>query len=161
MYAIVEITGHQYKVEKDDQIFVNQIFDVEEGDELEFDSVLLVDKGEEVQVGQPVVEDAKVYVSVVGNVKGDKVQVFKKKRRKGYQKSNGHRQYLTQLIIEDILTDGAVREDFDAEEKIVNEEVETTVTEETTTPETVEETPKTVEETTSEETSDEEKKNKN
>ena len=94
MYAIVEIAGQQFKVEKDQQIFVHRL-DAKEGSKVDFDKVLLVDNGGKVNVGAPAVEGAKVTAKVVSHVKGDKVLVFKKKRRKGYQKLNGHRQAFT------------------------------------------------------------------
>jgi large subunit ribosomal protein L21 len=101
MYAIVEIAGQQFKVEKNQEIFVHRL-DGEEGDKLDFENVLLIDNDQEVKVGTPNVEGAKVSVKVINHLKGDKVIVFKKKRRKGYQKKNGHRQYLTKISIEDI-----------------------------------------------------------
>ncbi|MFP4064777.1 MAG: 50S ribosomal protein L21 [Bacteroidales bacterium] len=101
MYAIVEIGGQQFKIQKDQKLFVN-LLDNEAGNELEFDQVLLLADGENIQVGTPVVEGAKVKARVLEHVKADKVLVFKKKRRKGYQKMNGHRQPLTQIQIEEI-----------------------------------------------------------
>ena len=101
MYAIVEIAGQQFKVEKDQQIFVHRL-DAEEGSKVDFEKVLLVDNDGKVNVGAPAVKGAKVTAKVVSHVKGDKVLVFKKKRRKGYQKLNGHRQVFTQITIESI-----------------------------------------------------------
>ena len=101
MYAIVEIAGQQFKVEKDQQIFVHRL-DAEEGAKVDFDKVLLVDNDGKVNVGAPAVEGAKVTVSVISHVKGDKVIVFKKKRRKGYKVRNGFRHSLTKLKIESI-----------------------------------------------------------
>ncbi len=101
MYAIVEIGGQQFKIEKDQKIFVN-LLDGEAGTEMDFDRVLLVADGDNVRVGTPVVEGAKVKAMVLAQVKADKILVFKKKRRKGYQKMNGHRQPLTQIQIEEI-----------------------------------------------------------
>ncbi len=101
MYAIVEIAGQQFKVEKDNKIFVHRLTE-EEGSNVEFDKVLLVDNDGKVKVGTPTVKDAKVTAKVLSHMKGDKTLVFKKKRRKGYQKKNGHRQYLTQVQIEEI-----------------------------------------------------------
>ena len=101
MYAIVEIAGQQFKVEQGQEVFVHRLKD-EEGAEVEFDKVLLVDDEGSVKVGAPVVEGAKVNGKVVAHVRGDKVIVFKKKRRKGYQKQNGHRQDLTKVRIEKI-----------------------------------------------------------
>jgi len=102
MYAIVEIAGHQFKVEKDKKLFVHQL-DANEGESVDFDKVLLVDNDGKVAVGTPTVKGAKVSVKVLEHVKGDKVLVFKKKRRKGYKKLNGHRQRFTQVQIENIV----------------------------------------------------------
>lgn len=101
MYAIVEIAGQQFKVVKDQQIFVHRL-DQKEGDKVSFDNVLLVDNDGKVKVGAPAVKGAKVDATVVEHLKGDKVIVFKKKRRKGYRKKNGHRQYLTSVKIDNI-----------------------------------------------------------
>lgn len=101
MYAIVEIAGQQFKVEKGKKLFVNRL-DKEEGSEIKFDNVLLVEDEENINIGTPVVEGASVSAKVLKHLKGDKVLVFKKKRRKGYQKLNGHRQYLTEIEIQDI-----------------------------------------------------------
>ena len=101
MYAIVEIAGHQYKVQKDQQIFVNRLQN-EEGSNVEFDRVLLTDDNGKITVGAPAVEGVKVTARVVNHLKGDKVIIFKKKRRKGYQKKNGFRAYLTEIVIEKI-----------------------------------------------------------
>ncbi|PLW99730.1 MAG: 50S ribosomal protein L21 [Marinilabiliales bacterium] len=101
MYAIVDIAGQQFKVEKGQEIFVHRL-DGEEGGAVNFDKVLLLDNEGSIQVGTPVVEGAAVNAKIVKHLKGDKVLVFKKKRRKGYQKMNGHRDYLTKIAIEDI-----------------------------------------------------------
>ena len=101
MYAIVEIAGHQYKVQKDQQIFVNRLQN-EEGTQVEFDRVLLTDDNGSITVGAPAVEGVKVTARVVNHLKGDKVIIFKKKRRKGYQKKNCFRAYLTEIVIEKI-----------------------------------------------------------
>ncbi len=101
MYAIVEIAGQQFKVQKDQKIFVHRL-EKGEGEKVEFDRVLLVDNNGQVKVGTPVVSGAKVSATVLQHLKGDKVLVFKKKRRKGYQKCNGHRQYLSQIQINEI-----------------------------------------------------------
>ncbi len=101
MYAIVEIGGQQFKIQKDQMLFVN-LLENEAGSELAFDRVLLVADGEKIQVGAPVVEGALVKAKVIEHVKADKVLVFKKKRRKGYQKMNGHRQPMTRIQIEEI-----------------------------------------------------------
>ena len=101
MYAIVEIAGHQFKVEKDQKIFVHRL-EGEEGASLDFDKVLLIEDGKKIKVGTPLVEGAKVSAKILSHLKGDKVIVFKKKRRKGYKTKNGHRQYLTKISIESI-----------------------------------------------------------
>jgi large subunit ribosomal protein L21 len=101
MYAIVEIAGQQFKVNKDQKIFVHRQ-EGEVGDKLTFDKVYLIDNDSDIKVGEPVVSGASVSTSIVSHVRGDKVLVFKKKRRKGYQKMNGHRQDFTQLLIEGI-----------------------------------------------------------
>jgi large subunit ribosomal protein L21 len=101
MYAIVEIAGQQFKVEQDQQIFVHRL-DAKEGDKIDFDNVLLTDNNGKINVGAPAIKGAKVSASVVRHLKGNKVIVFHKKRRKGYQKKNGHRQALTEIKIEKI-----------------------------------------------------------
>ncbi len=101
MYAIVEIAGLQYKVEKDQRLYVNRL-NVEAGKKVKFDRVLLIEDKGDVKVGAPVIDGAKVDATVNGEVKGDKVLVFKKKRRKGYQKMNGHRQMFTSITINKI-----------------------------------------------------------
>ncbi len=98
MYAIVEIAGQQFKVEKDQQIFAHRL-ESKEGSKIDFDKVLLMDNAGKVNVGAPVIKGAKVTAKVLEHLKGDKVIVFKKKRRKGYKVKNGHRQYLTKLEI--------------------------------------------------------------
>ena len=102
MYAIVEIAGQQFKVEKDRKIFVHRL-NAEEGSKIDFDRVLLVDNDGKVNVGNPVVNGAKVSATVMNHLRGKKVLVFKKKRRKGYQKMTGHRQNLTCIQIESII----------------------------------------------------------
>jgi len=108
MYAIVDIAGQQFKVEKDKKVFVHRL-EGEEGSEVEFDTVLLVDNDGKVTVGEPHISGALVTAKILQHGKGDKVLVFKKKRRKGYQKMNGHRQYLTQLQIENIVAEGGTK----------------------------------------------------
>ena len=98
MYAIVEIAGHQYKVEKDQRIFVNRL-EGKEGSKVTFDNVLWIEDKGQVTVGAPAIKGAKVSAKIESHLKGDKVIVFKKKRRKGYKVKNGHRQYLTSLTI--------------------------------------------------------------
>ena len=101
MYAIVEIAGQQFKVAKDQKLFVHRLAD-KEGAKVRFENVLLLDDGKKVTVGAPAITGASVEAKVTQHLKGDKVIVFKKKRRKGYRVKNGHRQYLTELVIEKI-----------------------------------------------------------
>jgi len=105
MYAIVEIAGQQFKVAKDQKVFVHRLKD-DEGADVSFDKVLLHADGENITLGAPAIDGASVTAKVVKHLKGDKVIVFKKKRRKGYRKKNGHRQYLTELQIGDIAVSG-------------------------------------------------------
>jgi large subunit ribosomal protein L21 len=101
MYAIVDIAGQQFKVEKDQKVFVHRL-EAAEGAKVSFDQVLLIDNEGDVKVGAPNVSGAKVSAKVLSHVRADKVLVFKKKRRKGYQKLSGHRQDLTQIQVEAI-----------------------------------------------------------
>ena len=104
MYAIVEINGQQFKAEAGNKLFVHHLQNAENGATVEFDKVLLVDKDGNITVGAPTVEGAKVVCQVVSNmVKGDKVLVFHKKRRKGHRKLNGHRQQFTELTITEVV----------------------------------------------------------
>lgn len=105
MYVIVEIQGQQFKAEAGKFLYVHYLGDnVENGSTVEFDRVLLADNDGEVKVGAPTVEGAKVVCEVAESlVKGDKIIVFKKKRRKGYRRKNGHRQYFTKVVIKDIV----------------------------------------------------------
>lgn len=103
MYAIVEILGHQFKVEAGKKLFIHRMEEAERGTKVEFEKVLLIDKDGKVTVGTPVVKGAKVVAEVVSHLKGDKVLVFHKKRRKGHRKLNGHRQYLTEVVINEIV----------------------------------------------------------
>ncbi len=102
MYAIVEIAGQQFKVEAERKVYVHRL-PQDEGADVTFEKVLLVDNDGVISIGAPLVEGAKVTATVLKHLKGDKVIVFKKKRRKGYKKKNGHRQYLTQIQITGIL----------------------------------------------------------
>jgi len=102
MYAIVEIAGQQFKVKKDQKVFVHRLQE-KEGTKVSFNNVLLIDDGK-VTIGAPAIKDASVEAKILSHLKGDKVIVFKKKRRKGYQVKNGHRQYLTEIQIESIGT---------------------------------------------------------
>ena len=101
MYAIVTIQGQQFKVEKDQSLFVHRL-EGNEGDKLEFDEVLLVANDGKITVGTPTVKNAKVSATIIEHAKGDKVIIFKKKRRKSYQKQSGHRQQFTKIKVEDI-----------------------------------------------------------
>ncbi|NLD24768.1 MAG: 50S ribosomal protein L21 [Bacteroidales bacterium] len=103
MYVIVDIQGQQFKVQKDQKLFVHRI-NANEGDSVEFTNVLLIGNDDDITIGSPTVEGAKVVVEVLSHVKGDKVLVFKKKRRKGYSKLNGHRQQFSQVIVKDIIS---------------------------------------------------------
>ena len=106
MYAIVEIAGQQFKVAKDQKVYVHRLKQ-EEGKKVTFDQVLLIGDGDNVTVGAPAIDGAAVEAKIVKHLKGDKVIVFKKKRRKGYRVKNGHRQFLTELVIEGIVAKGA------------------------------------------------------
>ncbi|AFL80839.1 ribosomal protein L21 [Aequorivita sublithincola DSM 14238] len=106
MYAIVEIAGQQVKVAKDQKVFVNRL-PVEEGKTVSFDNVLLIGDGDKITIGAPAIDGAQIGAKVVKHLKGDKVIVFKKKRRKGFRKKNGHRQYLSEIVIESIVASGA------------------------------------------------------
>ena len=101
MYAIVEIAGRQFKVEKGRKLYVYRL-QGDEGSSVSFDKVLLTDNDGQVKIGTPVVEGAVVNATILKHLKDDKVIVFKKRRRKGYQVKNGHRQYLTQIQIDEI-----------------------------------------------------------
>ncbi|MEI6817764.1 MAG: 50S ribosomal protein L21 [Bacteroidota bacterium] len=101
MYAIVNIAGQQFKVEKDMSLFVHRL-EGNEGDKLTFDDVYLVDNEGKVKVGTPTVKNASVSATIVEHAKGDKVIIFKKKRRKGYQKRTGHRQQFTKIMVNEI-----------------------------------------------------------
>jgi large subunit ribosomal protein L21 len=101
MYAIVDIAGKQFKVEKD-KFYYTPLLSGNEGDAVEFDNVLFLDNEGKVKIGTPSVKGSKVSGKILGHVKGDKVIVFKKKRRKGYKVKNGHRQDFTKVLIEDI-----------------------------------------------------------
>lgn len=105
MYAIVEIAGLQYKVSQKQRLFVNRL-EATEGDSIELGKVLLIDNDGTITVGTPAIDGARIAAKVVSHLKGDKVIVFKKKRRKGYRKLNGHRQSLTELLIQGILGKG-------------------------------------------------------
>ncbi|ATA94454.1 50S ribosomal protein L21 [Capnocytophaga canimorsus] len=106
MYAIVEIAGQQFKVAKDQKVFVHRL-QIEEGKSISFGNVLLLDDNGAITLGAPAIEGASVEAKVLKHLKGDKVIVFRKKRRKGFKVKNGHRQYLTEILIESIVASGA------------------------------------------------------
>ncbi len=105
MYAIVEMAGQQFKVAKDQKVYVHRL-QTEEGKKVTFDNVLLLDDGKNVTIGAPAIDGAAVEAKVIKHLRGDKVIVFHKKRRKGYRKKNGHRQSLTEIVIESIVAKG-------------------------------------------------------
>ncbi len=108
MYAIVDVAGQQFKVTKDQKIFVHRL-DGEEGAEVEFDKVLLIDNDDKVEVGEPVVKGAIIRGKILEHLRGDTVKVFKKKRRKGYKVLKGHREYLSHVLIDEIIEKGATK----------------------------------------------------
>ena len=110
MYAIVDVAGQQFKVEKDQKIFVHRL-EGKEGDVVNFDRVLLIEDGDKILIGEPVIQGAIVSGKILNHLKGDKVNVFKKKRRKGYQVLTGHRQYMSQILIEEILEKGEAKKE--------------------------------------------------
>ena len=115
MYAIVEIAGQQFKVERGNKVYVHRL-DANEGAKVEFDKVFLIENAGKISIGSPTVDGAKVVATVLEHLKGDKVIIFKKKRRKGYQKWNNHRQHLTQLLIQGVLPKGeTLKEELKAE----------------------------------------------
>ncbi|GGE18598.1 50S ribosomal protein L21 [Psychroflexus salis] len=116
MYAIVEMAGQQFKVAKDQKVYVHRLAS-NEGDSVTFDNVMLLMDGENTTIGAPAIDGAQVKAKVLGHLKGDKVIVFKKKRRKGYRKKNGHRQSLTEVLIEEIIASGAKKAAPKKEEK--------------------------------------------
>jgi len=108
MYAIVEIAGQQFKVQKDQKLYVHRLPQAE-GETVAFDKVLLIANGDNINIGAPAIEGAEVTAKVLRHLKGDKIIVFKKKRRKGYRVKRGHRQYLTEIQIEGITERGATK----------------------------------------------------
>ena len=110
MYAIVEIAGQQFKVAKDQKVYVHRL-QGKEGSSVSFDKVYLLDNGKQVTLGAPAITGASVEAKVVKHLKGDKVIVFKKKRRKGYRVKNGHRQALTEILIESISAKGGAKKE--------------------------------------------------
>ena len=122
MYAIVEIAGQQFKVERGNKVYVHRL-EANEGAKVEFDKVLLIDNDGKISVGNPTVDGAKVAATVIEHRKGDKVIVFKKLRRKGYQKWNNHRQSFTQILVQGILGKGETLKDEIKVEKKAKAEV--------------------------------------
>jgi len=120
MYAIVEIAGQQFKVEKNDEIFVHRLTG-DAGTKVEFTEVLLLDNDGKITVGMPHVAGSKITGKILDHVRGDKVVIFKKKRRKGYEKESGHRQDFSKILIETISVKGAAKaKKAKEEEEIVN-----------------------------------------
>ncbi len=103
MYAVVEILGQQFKAEAGKKLFVHRMEEAERGSQVEFEKVLLLDNEGVIAVGAPTVEGAKIVCEVLSHVRGDKVIVFHKKRRKGYKKRNGHRQNFTEILVKEIV----------------------------------------------------------
>ena len=124
MYAIVEIAGQQFKVAKDQKVFVNRLSG-EEGDSVSFDKVLLTGDGDSINLGAPAIDGALVGAKITRHLKGDKVIVFKKKRRKGYKKKNGHRQSLTEIVIESIDVKGGSKAASTKKEEAPKKEAKT------------------------------------
>ncbi len=116
MYAIVEIAGQQFKVVKDQKVYVHRLQGAE-GSKITFDNVMLVEDKGNVTIGAPAIEGAAVTAKILSHLKGDKIIVFKKKRRKGYKKKNGHRQYLSEIQIESIAASGVKKTIKKAEPK--------------------------------------------
>jgi large subunit ribosomal protein L21 len=128
MYAIVDIAGQQFKVEQEQQVIVHRL-EGEVGSKVEFSEVMLIDNDGKITVGQPFVEGAKVTGTILSHLKGDKVLIFKKKRRKGYQKASGHRQFLTKIQIESVVAKAAKAKKAKAEVAVENTEAQVTETE--------------------------------
>jgi large subunit ribosomal protein L21 len=112
MYAIVDVAGQQFKVEKNQKIYVHRL-EGKEGDVVEFDRVLLIEDGDKILIGEPIIQGARVSGKIISHLKGDKVKIFKKKKRKGYQVLKGHRQYMSQILIENIVDKGAKKKEVD------------------------------------------------
>ena len=122
MYAIVDIAGQQFKIENEQEVIVHRL-EGEVGSKVEFDQIMLLENNGKIAVGKPFIEGAKVTATILSHLKGDKVTIFKKKRRKGYQKSSGHRQFLTKLQIENIAEKGAKAKKAKADSEVENKEV--------------------------------------
>ena len=124
MYAIVEIAGQQFKVEKKDEIFVHRL-EGEPGSKVEFSDILLIENDGIVSVGAPHVEGTKISGKIIEHARGDKVIIFKKKRRKGFQKETGHRQDFSKILIETISLKGGPKKEKKAKSDATDSEVET------------------------------------
>lgn len=116
MYAIVEIAGQQFKVAEDEKVYVHRLKEAE-GSQVVFDKVMLLKDDNQITIGAPVIQGVEVSAKILSHLKGDKITVFKKKRRKGYKKKNGHRQYLSQIQIERI--DASVQKESLAKKEAV------------------------------------------
>ncbi len=121
MYAIVEMAGQQFKVAKDQKVYVHRL-QTEEGKKVTFGNVLLLGDGSDITIGAPAIDGASIEAKVIRHLRGDKVIVFKKKRRKGYQKKNGHRQSLTEIVIESIVTKGAKKAEKEEAKPVAKKE---------------------------------------
>ncbi|MDP2087969.1 MAG: 50S ribosomal protein L21 [Flavobacteriaceae bacterium] len=126
MYAIVEIAGQQFKVTKDQKVYVHRL-QAEAGSKISFDKVLLIDDNGAVTIGAPAIEGAEISAKILEHLKGDKVIVFKKKRRKGYKVKNGHRQYLTEIQIEGIVANGSEKKEVVSTKKAAPKKTEEVV----------------------------------
>ncbi len=126
MYAIVEIAGQQFKVTKDQKVYVHRL-QAEAGSKISFDKVLLIDDNGAITIGAPAIEGAEISAKILEHLKGDKVIVFKKKRRKGYKVKNGHRQYLTEIQIEGISANGSEKQEVVSTKKAAPKKVEEVV----------------------------------
>ena len=122
MYAIVEIAGQQFKVAKDQKVYVHRLKE-DEGSKVTFDKVMLLESNGNVTIGAPAIEGAEVKAKILNHLKGDKVIVFKKKRRKGYKKKNGHRQYLSEIQIESIAAPGSKKKSAEKSTTSKKEEI--------------------------------------
>ncbi|MBS3992146.1 MAG: 50S ribosomal protein L21 [Bacteroidetes bacterium] len=123
MYAIVEIAGQQFKVTKDQKVYVHRL-QAEAGSKISFDKVLLIDDNGTVTLGAPAIEGAEVSAKILEHLKGDKVIVFKKKRRKGYKVKNGHRQALTEIQIDGITANGSDKKEVVSTKKAATKKTE-------------------------------------
>lgn len=126
MYAIVEIAGQQFKVTKDQKVYVHRL-QAEAGSKISFDKVLLIEDNGAVTIGAPAIDGAEISAKILEHLKGDKVIVFKKKRRKGYKVKNGHRQFLTEILIEGISANGSEKQEVVSNKKAAPKKAEEVV----------------------------------